>query len=337
MIDLSTRYLGLTLKNPLVCASSPLCQNLDNLRRMEDAGAAAVVLPSLFEEQIETDSADVRRSLMLGTALYGEAVGDVPDMTAYNTGSDGYLDVVSRAKKSLAIPVIGSLNGATPGGWLRYAELIESAGADALELNVYDLPTDPEESSAAVEERLVELVRTVCREVHIPVAVKLSPYFTAPANLARQLAAAAADGLVLFNRFYQPDLDLERLGVAAHLRLSSPEELPLRLHWVMILYGQVRADLAVTGGVHSARDVVKAVAAGASVAQIASVLYKHGIEHLADMLKDLKAWLEAREYTSVRQIHGSLSLCWGDDSVAQVRANYMRLLRTGAAWVARKG
>jgi dihydroorotate dehydrogenase (fumarate) len=332
MIDLSTRYLGLILKNPLVCASSPLCQNVDNLVRMEDAGAAAVVLPSLFEEQIEQDSPDLRRSLLLGSASYGEAAGDVPDMAAYNTGPEGYLEVVSRAKKSLAIPVIGSINGTTPGGWIRYARLIESAGADALELNLYDLTTDPEESSAAVEDRLVETVRAVCREVHIPVAVKLSPYFTAPANLARRIAATGADGLVLFNRFYQPDLDLEQLGVSAHLRLSGPEELPLRLHWVVILYGQVRADLAVTGGVHSARDVIKAVVAGASVAQIASALYKHGIERLADMLRDLQCWLEAREYTSLRQIQGSLSLCWGNEAAAHVRANYMRLLRTGAAW-----
>jgi dihydroorotate dehydrogenase (fumarate) len=332
MIDLSTRYLGLILKNPLVCASSPLCQKVDDLVRMEDAGAAAVVLPSLFEEQIEQADEGVRRCLLLGMASYGEVTGDVPDMAAYNTGPDSYLEVVSRAKKSLAIPVIGSLNGTTLGGWIRYARLIESAGADALELNVYDVPTDLEETSTAVEDRLVELVRTVCREVQIPVAVKLSPYFTAPANLARRLAAAGADGLVLFNRFYQPDLDLEQLGVSAHLRLSGPEELPLRLHWVVILYGQVRADLAVTGGVHSARDVIKAVVAGASVAQIASALYKHGIERLADMLRDLQCWLEARKYTSLRQIQGSLSLCWGNESAAHVRANYMRLLRTGAAW-----
>jgi dihydroorotate dehydrogenase (fumarate) len=331
MIDLTTTYLGLKLKNPLVCAASTLGQEMDNLERMEDAEAAAVVLPSLFEEQITLESVYLDRCLTQGAESYAEAMSYFPNMATYNTGPDGYLELVSRAKGRLEIPVIGSLNGATRGGWVRYARLIEDAGADALELNVYDLPTDPDESSATVEDRLAELVRDVRDQVRIPIAVKLSPFFTALPNLARRLAAAGASGLVLFNRFYQPDFDVENLEVAPHLRLSGPEELLLRLHWVAILYGQVRADLAVTGGVHSARDVVKSAMAGASAVQVASVLYKQGIDYLATLLADLRIWLEAHEYESVKQMRGSLCLRWVSDPAAYVRANYMKLLQGGAS------
>jgi dihydroorotate dehydrogenase (fumarate) len=332
MIDLTTRYLGLALQNPLVCAASTLCRDLDNLRRMEDAGAAAVVLPSLFEEQIELAGTDPVRCRLLGPELGAWAAGDFPDMTSYNTGPDGYVELVGRAKTRLGIPVIGSLNGTTPGGWMRYTKLIESAGADALELNVYDVPADPAESAAGIEDRLVCLVQDVCREVRIPVAVKLTPYFTAPAHLARRLASAGADGLVLFNRFSQPESDLAQFGVVPRLRLSGPEELPLRLHWVAMLFGQVRADLAVTGGVGSARDVVKAVMVGAAVTQVASALYRHGISQIGQMLADLRCWLEAHEYTSVKQVHGSLSLLSVADPKACPRANYMRLLQAEARW-----
>jgi dihydroorotate dehydrogenase (fumarate) len=331
MIDLTTRYLGLALKNPLVCASSTLGQDLDNLRRMEDAGAAAVVLPSLFEEQIEREGRGLDPWLTLGAESDAEASRAIPDMATYNTGPDGYLKLVGRAKTSLDIPVIGSLNGTTAGGWLRYARLIESAGADALELNVYDLPTDLEVSSAAVEGQLFDLVGALRRRVRIPLAVKLAPYFTAPAHLARRLAAAGAEGLVLFNRFYQPDFDIEQLAVEPHLRLSGPEELSLRLHWVALLYERVQADLAVTGGVHSARDIAKSVLAGASVVQVASALYKHGVGYLATLLTDLRTWLEAHGYTAVKHIQGSLCQRRVSDPTVFVRANYMKLLRAGAA------
>jgi dihydroorotate dehydrogenase (fumarate) len=330
MIDLSSTYLGLDLQNPLICAASTLGQSVDNLERMEDAGAAAVVLPSLFEEQIDLEGMYLDRCLTVGAESYAEATSYFPDMSNYNTGPEGYLDLVRRAKQRLAIPVIGSLNGATPGGWVRYARLIQEAGADALELNVYDVPIDPDESSAAVEDRLVELTREVYEQVRIPLAVKLSPFFTAPANLARRLVRAGAAGLVLFNRFYQPDFDIENLAVEPHLRLSGPDELLLRLHWAAILYGQVSADLAVTGGVHSARDVVKSMMAGASVVQVASVLYKQGIDYLSVLRNEVTAWLEAREYHSIRQMRGSLSLRRAPDSAAYERANYMKLLQGGA-------
>jgi dihydroorotate dehydrogenase (fumarate) len=331
MIDLTTRYLGLALKNPLVCASSTLGQDLDTLRQMEDAGAAAVVLPSLFEEQIEREGRGLDPWLTFGAESDAEAARAAPDMATYNAGPDGYLKLVGQAKMSLDIPVIGSLNGTTAGGWLRYARLIESAGADALELNVYDLPTDLDVSSAAVEGQLFDLVGALRRQARIPLAVKLAPYFTAPAHLARRLAAAGAEGLVLFNRFYQPDFDIEQLAVEPHLRLSGPEELSLRLHWVALLYERVQADLAVTGGVHSARDIAKSVMAGASVVQVASALYKHGVGYLATLLADLRTWLEAHGHTSVKHIQGSLCQRRVCDPAVFVRANYMKLLRAGAA------
>jgi dihydroorotate dehydrogenase (fumarate) len=330
MIDLTTTYLGLELRNPLVCAASTLGQDVNNLERMEDAGAAAVVLPSLFEEQIALEGMYLDLCLSIGADSYAEAASYFPDMTGYNTGPDGYLELVLQAKRRLEIPVIGSLNGSTRGGWLRYARLIEEAGADALELNVYDLPTEPADTATAVERRLLELVRDVCGQVRIPVAVKLSPFFTAPANLGRRLAAAGAAGLVLFNRFYQPDFDVENLEVEPHLRLSSSDELPLRLHWAAILYGQVKADLAITGGVHSARDVAKSMMSGASVVQIASVLYRRGIDYLSTLQGDFRAWLETHEYESARQMRGSLSLRHVADPAAYVRANYMKLLQGGA-------
>ena len=330
MIDLTTTYLGLELRNPLVCAASTLGQDLNNLDRMEDAGAAAVVLPSLFEEQIALDGKYLDLCLSIGADSYAEAANYFPDMTSYNTGPDGYLDQVRQAKRRLDIPVIGSLNGSTRGGWLRYAKLIEEAGADALELNVYDLPTEPADTATAVEQRLIELVRDVCGQVSIPVAVKLSPFFTALANLGRRLAAAGAAGLVLFNRFYQPDFDVENLDVEPHLRLSGPEELLLRLHWIAILYGHVNADLAITGGVHSARDVAKSMMAGASVVQIASVLYRRGIDYLSTLQSDFRLWLESHDYESARQMRGSLSMKHVADPAAYVRANYMKLLQGGA-------
>jgi dihydroorotate dehydrogenase (fumarate) len=324
--DLSTTYLGLELRNPLVCSSSPLCEDLDALRRMEDAGAAAVVLHSLFEEQIRRAGFDLDRFLSEPGESYAEATSYFPDLSTYNLGPDGYLEHVRRAKEALAIPVIASLNGCTPGGWTDYARLIEQAGADGLELNVYDLPTDPERDSALVERQYRALVASVRRTVGLPIAVKLSPFFTAPAAFARRLEEAGADALVLFNRFYQPDFDLEALEVVPSLRLSDPSELLLRLHWVAILHGIIRADLAVTGGVHSGLDVLKGMMAGARVAMLTSALLKQGIDVLRRVRAEVVRWMEEHGYESVRLMQGSMSLRSAADPSAFERANYLRVL-----------
>jgi dihydroorotate dehydrogenase (fumarate) len=324
--DLSTTYLGLTLRNPLVASPSPLCEDLDNIRRMEDAGAGAVVLHSLFEEQITLESHYLDRHLSQGAESFAESLTYFPDMTSYNLGPDGYLEHVRRAKAAVSIPVIGSLNGVSTGGWIKYARKIQEAGADALELNVYFIPTDPEMSGADVEQMYVELVRDVAASVTIPVAIKLGHAFSAMANLAHRLDQAGARALVLFNRFYQPDFDLEHLEVVPRLTLSSPYELLLRLHWVAILYGHIRADLAVTGGVHTAQDVLKAMMAGARVAMMTSALLKHDIELLRVVRANLTAWMEAHEYASVREMQGSMSHRSVAEPAAFERANYLRVL-----------
>ena len=326
MPDLSTTYLGLPLRNPLVASASPLGEDLGNIRRMEDAGAAAVVLPSLFEEQITLESHHLDHYLSHGTESFAESLTYLPDMQGYNLGPDGYLEHVRRAKAAVGIPVMGSLNGVSAGGWISYAKRIQEAGADALELNVYYIPTDPEMTGAQVEQRYVDLARQVKAAVTIPVAVKLGHAFSAMANMARQLDEAGADALVLFNRFYQPDFDLEALDVTPHLTLSSSYEVLLRLHWVAILHGHVRADLAVTGGVHTAQDVLKAMMAGARVAMMTSALLKHGIELLRVVRANLIAWMEAHEYASIRQMQGSMSYRSVTDPTAFERANYMRVL-----------
>ena len=326
MIDLSTSYLGRPLANPLVCSAGPLCESLDNIRRMEDAGAAAVVLPSLFEEQITLESAYLDRHLSHGEESYAEAVSYFPDVQSYMIGPDAYLEHVRRAKAAVRIPVVGSLNGVSTGGWTGYARKIQEAGADAIELNVYYVPTDPEMSAEDVERRYVDLVRDVKASVSIPVAVKLGHTFSAPANLARRLDRAGADALVLFNRFYLPDFDLENLEVVPHLTLSSSYELLVRLHWVAILHGHVRPDLAVTGGVHTARDVLKAMMAGARAAMMTSALLQHGIEHLAAVREGLLDWMAEHEYESIRQMQGSMSYRSVRDCAAFERANYMKVL-----------
>ncbi len=326
MIDLSTTYLGLTLTSPLVASASPLCEDIGNIRRMEDAGASAVVLHSLFEEQIDLESHYLDRYLSHGTESFAESLTYFPDMTGYNLGPDGYLEHIRKARAAVAIPVIGSLNGVSTGGWIRYAKKMQEAGANALELNVYYIPTDPELTGARVEEMYVDLVRDVRASVSIPVAVKLGHSFSAMANLARRLDQAGAGALVLFNRFYQPDFDLESLEVVPRLTLSSSYELLLRLHWVAILYGRIRADLAVTGGVHAAEDVLKAMMAGARVAMMTAALLKHGIGHLATVRAGLLAWMEAHEYESIRQMQGSMSHRSVAEPAAFERANYLKVL-----------
>ncbi len=330
MIDLSTRYLGLALANPLVLSASPLGEDIDTIRRAEDAGVGAVVLPSLFEEQLTIESHDLDHHLTHGTESFAEALSYFPDVGEYRLGPDGYLEHVRRAKAAVDVPVIGSLNGVSSGGWIEYARLIQDAGADALELNVYFIPTDPAVDGAAVERMYEELVRDVRANVRIPVAVKLGPFFSALAHLAGRLVAAGADGLVLFNRFYQPDLDIERLEVVPNLTLSTSEELRLRLRWVAILRGQVAADLAVTGGVHDAVDVLKAMMAGAAVTMMASALLKHGTDHLSRVRESLVQWMEEHEYVSIRQMQGSMSHRSVAEPAAFERANYLRVLRSYA-------
>jgi dihydroorotate dehydrogenase (fumarate) len=330
MIDLTTTYLGKVLCSPLVCSSSPLCEDVGQLRRMEDAGAGAVVLHSLFEEQIRREGLDLDQFLEQGAGGYAEAISYLPDMNSYNLGPEGYLEHVRRSKAALGIPVIASLNGSTPGGWTDYARLIEQAGADAVELNVYYLHTDPERDAAAVERQYEDLVRAVRSCVSIPVAVKLSPFFTAPVALARRLSAAGADALVLFNRFYQPDFDLEALEVVPSLRLSDPSELLLRLHWTAILYGAVTADLAITGGVHSGADAIKTMMAGARVAMLTSALLRHGVDHLKRVRAEMARWMEEHGYAGVRLMQGSMSLRYVAEPGAYQRANYMRVLRSYA-------
>jgi dihydroorotate dehydrogenase (fumarate) len=330
MIDLRTRYLGLELESPLVASSSPLCESVDNIRAMEDAGAAAVVLHSLFEEQLDVESLHLDRYLSHGAESYAEALGYFPDLQGYNLGPDGYLEHIRRAKAAVRIPVIGSLNGVSRGGWTEFARQIEQAGADALELNVFYVPTDPALTGAEVETMYVDLVREVRAAVTIPVAVKLGHSFTALASVAARLDEAGADGLVLFNRFYLPDFDLEHLEVRPRLTLSSPHEVLVRLHWVAILYGHVKADLAVTGGVHGSAQVLKAMMAGARVAMMTSVLLQHGIDHLAHVHADVVAWMEEHEYASVAEMQGSMSYRSVAEPAAFERANYMKVLSSYA-------
>ena len=324
MIDLTTTYLGLALKNPIVASASPLCDSLDKIRHLEDHGIAAVVLPSLFEEQLALESETLDADLFRGAESFAESLNYFPDLTTYNLGPDGYLELIRKAKASVSIPVIGSLNGVSAGGWIRYAREMEQAGADAIELNLYSIVTDPELTAGHIEQAYAELVREVRQSVRIPLAVKLSPFFSAPANMAKRLDGAGANALVLFNRFYQPDLDLELLEVVPSLTLSSPQELLLRLHWVAIIFGHVGADLAITGGVHSAQDVLKAVMAGARVTMMTSALLRYGIEHLDGVLRDLLNWMEEHEYESIRQMCGSMSQRNVPNPAAFQRSNYVR-------------
>ncbi|QDV35387.1 dihydroorotate dehydrogenase-like protein [Tautonia plasticadhaerens] len=325
-VDLSTRYLGLDLAHPVVVSACSLGFDRDNLRRMEDAGASAVVLPSLFEEQIVHDQMAVHEFYEFTSDKFPEALSVFPDMDDSNSGPEAYLRLVESAKRSLAVPVIGSLNGTSSGGWIRYAKLIQDAGADALELNVYRVVTDSHEDGPAVEARDLELVSEVCKSVTIPVAVKIGPYFSALPNLAVRLAGAGASGLVMFNRFYQPDIDLETLRVAPRLVLSTSDEVRLPMRWIAVLYGRVRASLAATTGVHTHEDVLKLLLAGADVTMVASALYTRGIGHLRAMIDGTRSWLEERDYTSVAQMKGSISQINAPDPEAFERANYIKTL-----------
>lgn len=326
--DLTTSYLGLRLRNPIVPSASPLSRNLDGIRRMEEAGAGAIVMYSLFEEQITHESEQLDHYLSYNTECSPEALSYFPEMKNYNIGPEEYLDLVSRAKRALEIPLIGSLNGVSAGGWVRYAKAIEDAGADALELNVYFIPTDPDMDAATAEEMYLDVVRRVRSSIRIPLAVKISPYFSSTAHMCRKLKEAGANGLVLFNRFYQPDLDPVTLDVVPNLVLSTADELRLPLRWAAILYGRVDADLAVTGGVHGCEDVLKAVMAGASITQMASELLKNGLRRIPEVLEGVSKWMLEHDYDSLTQMRGALSQQHVAEPAVFERANYMKVLQS---------
>lgn len=328
-VELGTSWLGLPLKHPVVASASPLSKTLDGIRQLEDAGASAIVMFSLFEEEIEREARALDHYLEFGAESHAEAIRYTPDVIRYGPGPDKYVDLVARAKEAVDVPVIASLNGASPGGWTHYARVLEEAGADAIELNLYHVPTDPAVSGAEVERRYLDVVTSVREQVRVPLAVKLGSNLSAPAHVAQQLATAGANGLVLFNRFYQPDLDLDALEVVPHLVLSRSDELRLPLRWVAILHGRVPVDLAITSGVHGHVDVLKAMMAGARVTMLASELLRHGVGRIGQIVEDVRAWMVEHEYASIAQMQGSLSQAKAADPEAFERANYMRIL---ASW-----
>lgn len=326
MVDLTTTYLGLKLKNPLVASASPLTKKLDTACQLEDAGVSAIVMYSLFEEQIIQESIKLNEDLLRGVESQSEALSYIPEYGPYSIGPQTYLDQLAKLKQSVSIPVIGSLNGVTSGGWIEYARKIQQAGADALELNLYYLATDPDVTSSELEDRYVRLVRDIASQISIPLAVKLSPFITALPNFARRMSEAGARGLVLFNRFYQPDFDLEELEVVPNLVLSNSHELRLPLRWIAILYGRIQVDFALTSGIHDANDLVKAIMAGASIGMTTSELLHNGVGRAGDILKDFQIWLEEHEYVSVEQMKGSMSQQAVAAPAAFERANYMKVL-----------
>jgi len=327
MINMSTTYLGLHLHTPLVASASPLSQEIDGIRRLEDAGAAAVVLYSLFEEQLRQESHELEHHLTEGTDSFAEAASFFPQPGEFRLGPEGYLNHIRRAKEAVSVPIIASLNGSTAGGWTQYARLIEQAGADALECNIYSIPTDPDLPSSEVEQQYLDILKSVKAVVRIPVAVKVSPFFSNMANMAKCLDAAGANGLVLFNRFYQPDINLEELEIQPNVLLSTPQALRLPLTWVGILYGRIRASLAATSGVHGPEDVVKLLMVGADVTMLCSTLLRNGINHLQYIEQGLREWMEKHEYESVQQMKGSMSQIRCPNPSAFERAQYMKAVK----------
>ena len=327
-MDLTTTYLGLNLKNPIVPSAGPLSHNLDSMKRLEDAGAGAIVMYSLFEEQIAHETSELMHYLSYGTESYAESLTYFPEVQQYNLEPDEYVELIYKAKKSLSIPLIGSLNGISVGGWINYAKKIEEAGADALELNIYYIPTDIMLSSNEVEDRYLEVLHAVKRTVNIPIAVKLSPFFSAMAHMAQRFDNAGANGLVLFNRFYQPDIDLVELEITPNVILSTKNAMRLPLRWIAILYGRIKANLAATSGIHTAEDVLKMLMVGADVTMMCSALLKNGHEHIKKVLEDMERWMIEHEYVSVKQMKGSLSQKSVTDPAAFERANYMKSLHS---------
>jgi len=327
-MDLTTTYLGLTLRNPIVPSASPLSRELDTVKQMEDAGAAAVVLYSLFEEQIQFEAKALDHFLTHGSDSFAEALSYFPQPKEFRRGPDEYLEHIRKIKQAVDIPVIASLNGVSTGGWIEYARKMEDAGADALELNVYYIPTNPKLTAAAVEEVYVEIIREIKRSVTIPLAVKVGPYFTSIVNMANRLTEAGANGLVLFNRFYQPDIDIDNLAVAPNLLLSTPQEMRLPLRWIAILFGQVRADFGATTGIYAAEDVVKLVMAGANVTMMCSALLRHGVSRIGEVLVDLQNWMDEHEYDTIQKMRGTMSQKFCPEPAAFERANYMKVLQS---------
>ncbi len=327
MIDLSTNYMGLKLKNPIVASASPLSQSMDNMRRLEDAGVAAIVNYSLFEEEITRERYELDHYLTSGTESFAESLTYFPKSGNDAIGPDEYLEHIFKAKKAVNIPIIGSLNAHSDGGWVTYAKQIQQAGADALELNIYFLATDARTTSQEAEDVYLDILKAVKANVTIPVAVKLSPFFSAMANMAKRLDKAGADALVLFNRFYQPDIDLDNLAVVPNVLLSTPQAMRLPLRWVAILYGQIKTNLAATGGIHSAEDVIKMLLVGADVTMLCSILLKNGITQAKEIFDGVQQWMLEREYVSVTQLRGSMSQKFCINPEAFERTNYMKALQ----------
>jgi dihydroorotate dehydrogenase (fumarate) len=327
-MDLSTKYLGLELPHPLMPGASPMADNLDTVKRLEDAGAAAIVMRSLFEEQITLDQMTTFQDIEEPAGAFAEALSYFPDPPDFVVGPEEYLEKLKKIKEAVSVPVIASLNGVTPRGWLEYARLIQEAGADAMELNVYLVATDPAETGEDVEKRTVDIIRKVKAHVDIPVAAKISPFYSSVANLAKKLEDAGADGLVLFNRFYQPDIDVDELTIVPQLKFSDSSTLLLRMHWLAILSGKVAPSLAASGGVHTSLDAIKAVMSGAHAVQMVSALLAHSPEYLRVVLEGMERWMEDHEYESLQQMQGSMSLEKSPDPAAFERVNYMRVLQS---------
>jgi dihydroorotate dehydrogenase (fumarate) len=327
MIDLSTNYLGLRLRTPLVPSASPLSQEIGGIRHLEDAGASAVVLYSLFEEQLQQESFELEHHLAAGTDSFAEAASFFPQPAEFHLGPEGYLNHIRKAKEAVDIPIIASLNGATLGGWAKYAKQIEQAGADAIECNIYFIPTNPDISGPEIEKTYIDILREVKISVHIPVAVKLSPFFSNMANMAKRLDQAGANALVLFNRFYQPDINLDELEIQPNVLLSAPQALRLPLTWIGILYGRIRANLAATSGVHGPEDVIKLLMVGADVTMLCSTLLRNGINHLRYIEAGVLEWMEKHEYESVQQMKGSMSQIRCPNPSAFERAQYMKAVK----------
>jgi dihydroorotate dehydrogenase (fumarate) len=328
MVDLTTYYMGMKLRTPLVVSASPLSQEIASIRRLEDVGASAVVLYSLFEEQLRQESLELDYHLNNGTESFAESLSFFPQASEYRLGPEGYVEHIRKARQAVGIPIIASLNGATAGGWAEFAKEIEGAGADALECNIYSIPTDPDVTSAEIEQSYLDIVKSVKKAITIPVAVKVSPYFSNLANMAKRLNQAGANALVLFNRFYQPDIDLEELEIRRNVLLSTPQALRLPLTWIGILYGRVQASLAATSGVHEAPDVIKLLMAGANVTMMCSALLRNGINHLQQVEKGMVDWMQEHEYESVQQMQGSMSQLRCPDPGAFERAQYMRAVKS---------
>ncbi len=326
MIDLSTSYMGMNLKNPIVASSSPFWEDIKNIKKAEKSGAAAIVLHSLFQEQTEIEQEELNRFLVEGSESYAESITYYPEIKEFKFLPDQYVDLVKEAKQNSTIPIIGSINGVSDGGWIKYAQKIENAGADALELNIYYIPTDFSKNCVEIEQNYSNLIKAVKQKVKIPIAVKLSPYFTSTPNILKTFEKAGADAFVIFNRFYQPDIDIENLEVTPNLILSSSEELRLRIRWSAILYGKIRPDIAITGGIHTSNDVIKSMMAGAKVSMMTSSLIKNGISHIEKVISETTNWLLNHEYDSIKSIQGLMSQRNVSSPSAYERANYMKLL-----------